>query len=99
MGRKITDEIIEQINELYLKIGVKSRVAKELGISASTVSKYIQEGYIGKAERTVSKFDKEPILLTEEKIKTIPNFKEFLTNLTSEEKVQLKELQEKEIYL
>lgn len=38
---KIDKEIIEQIPVLYKKYGVKARVAKELGISASTVSKYL----------------------------------------------------------
>lgn len=38
---KINKEIIEQIPILYKKYGVKARVAKELGISASTVSKYL----------------------------------------------------------
>ena len=45
---KITDEIKEQINELYCELGVKSHVAKALGISASTVSKYIVDGYVPK---------------------------------------------------
>ena len=38
---KIDKEVIEQIPVLYKKYGVKARVAKELGISASTVSKYL----------------------------------------------------------
>ena len=38
---KITPEIIEQINILYLELGVKKKVAEILGCSPSTVSKYI----------------------------------------------------------
>lgn len=38
---KIDKEVIEQIPVLYKKYGVKAKVAKELGISASTVSKYL----------------------------------------------------------
>ena len=45
---KITDEVIEQINELYCELKVKSHVAKALGISASTVSKYIVPNYVCK---------------------------------------------------
>lgn len=38
---KITPEIIEQINILYLELGVKKAVAERIGCSPSTVSKYI----------------------------------------------------------
>lgn len=39
---KISTEIIEQIPVLYSKMQNKSKVAKELGISPSTVSKYLK---------------------------------------------------------
>ena len=45
MARKIDDETIIRINELYLEIGVKSRVAQMVGVSPSTVSKYIIPDY------------------------------------------------------
>lgn len=38
---KLDDKIIEQIPILYQQLGVKSKVAKELGISAASVSKYL----------------------------------------------------------
>lgn len=38
---KISDEIIKQIPVLYQELGVKAQVAKKLGISSSTVSKYL----------------------------------------------------------
>lgn len=41
MAKAITPEQIKKIHELYALYGVKARVAKELGISASTVSKYL----------------------------------------------------------
>lgn len=47
---KITPEIAEQINELYLEIGVKKRVAEIIGCSPSTVSKYIVPNYVSKKE-------------------------------------------------
>ncbi len=43
MAKRISDETIEQIQILYKELGVKSQVAKKLGISASTVSKYLKE--------------------------------------------------------
>ena len=60
MAIKVTPEIIEQINELYCQIGVKSQVAKIIGCSASTVSKYIIKDYKPKAERVEITFDGEP---------------------------------------
>lgn len=52
---KITPEIAEEINELYLKIGVKSKVARIIGCSPSTVSKYIIKDYILKEKRNKTK--------------------------------------------
>ena len=40
---KITDELIEKINEKYSEYGNMSKVAKELGISSATVKKYLNE--------------------------------------------------------
>ena len=42
---RVTEREIEQMNELYIKLGTYSAVAKELGRSAGTVSKYIKAGY------------------------------------------------------
>lgn len=41
MGKTIDEAIIQQIPVLYRKYGVKTKVAKELGIAVSTVSKYL----------------------------------------------------------
>lgn len=41
MAKKISEEIIQQIPILYKRYGVKSKVAEELGISTSSVSKYL----------------------------------------------------------
>lgn len=54
---KITPEIAEQINELYLEIGVKKRVAEIIGCSPSTVSKYIVPNYVSKKERKMYTFE------------------------------------------
>lgn len=58
---RITDEKIVQINELYAEIGVKSRVAKIVGCSPATVTKYLIEGYIPIAKRKKIVFEKEYI--------------------------------------
>lgn len=57
MAQRITPEKIEQINELYLKLGVKKRVAEIVGCSPSTVSKYIIEGYVSKESRPTYTFE------------------------------------------
>lgn len=54
---KITPEIAEQINDLYLEIGVKKRVAEIIGCSPSTVSKYIIPNYVSKKERKSYTFE------------------------------------------
>lgn len=43
MAKKITQEQIEQMKALYAQIGTYSGVAKQMGISASTVSRYLKE--------------------------------------------------------
>ena len=43
MAKKVNQEMITQMIELYEKLGTYSAVAKEIGVSASTVSKYIKE--------------------------------------------------------
>lgn len=55
---KITPEIATQINELYLKIGIKKKVAEIIGCSPSTVSKYIIPNYVSKESRATYTFDK-----------------------------------------
>ena len=45
MAKRVTQEDIIKINELYLKLKNKSAVARETGFSPSTVSKYIIADY------------------------------------------------------
>ena len=46
MATKITQDIEKQINELYYKCKVYAQVARELGISPSTVKKYVRPNYV-----------------------------------------------------
>lgn len=90
---KLAQEIIEQIPILYAELKTYTAVAKKLGISASTVSKYVKELKTFNAQ-TVSQsklsFDKKitPI----EKCPLPSDWKTFLI-LTEEEKTELKELE------
>lgn len=59
MAIKITQEKIIQINELYLEIGVKSKVAKIVGCSPSTVTKYLIPNYISQGDIETINFDME----------------------------------------
>ena len=96
MGKKISDEMIEQINELYLEIGVKSRVAKQLGISPSSVSKYIIEGYVRKADRVIEKFTGRPSIISVDKIASFDGAAHlgyFLTHIMDDEKEDMEKLQ------
>lgn len=45
MGRKIDDATIIKINEVYFECGVKSKTAQIVGVSPSTVTKYLIPGY------------------------------------------------------
>lgn len=56
MAKRVTQEDIIQINELYIKLKTKAAVARETGFSASTVSKYIIPNYKPAAELQQKKF-------------------------------------------
>ena len=43
MAKRITQEQITKMAELYEELGTYSAVAKKLGVSASSVSKYLKE--------------------------------------------------------
>lgn len=96
MANKITQEQIEQINELYLVYRVKSRVAKEVGVSAASVTKYIIDGYISKKNRVESKCTAE---INERGLVDFlkENGDETIKELSDAEWVDMKELQ-KEVF-
>lgn len=57
----ITQEMIKEINELYLQIGTYAGVARKIGIAPTTVKKYVVSNYT--AENTIQKkvFDKNKV--------------------------------------
>lgn len=94
-ARRVTDEDIKRMNELYLKIGTYAGVAREVGFSGSTVKKYIVTNYIAEEEIEKNKitFDKEiPDAST---IKFPTNWKYYLS-LSEQEKEDM-ELLRKEV--
>ena len=88
----VTQDMIKQINELYLKIKTYSGVAREVGIAPTTVKKYIISNY--QSEENIKKivFKKEDIPeLSFDKFKNLEDWGS-LCNLTDEEKEEIKEL-------
>ena len=59
MAKRVTQEDIININELYLKLKTKTAVARETGFSVSTVSKYIIADYKPAAAIEKKKFTGE----------------------------------------
>ena len=93
---KITDEIKIEINELYLELGVKKRVAEIIGCSPSTVSKYIIEGYVSQKDREpVPEFDESKITGPAALLERINSWQEFADAcmLTDEEWAEMREIQ------
>lgn len=95
MARNITEEDKIRINELYLKIGTYSGVAKSFGCAPSTVKKYIIPNYVSKNQRQYKKiFNKEdlPDFSTEQLV----GEKNWgaLCQLSIKEKEEIKELWE-----
>lgn len=93
---KITDEIKIQINELYLELGVKKRVAEIVGCSPSTVSKYIIEGYVSQKDREPApEFDESKIVGPAALLDMVNSWQEFADAcmLTDEEWTEMREIQ------
>ena len=86
MPRKtVTQTDIQKMNELYLQIGTYAGVAREVGLSASTVKRYIITDYVAAEEVEKIKiiFDKE--IPAAEAVSFPSDWTNFLA-LSSEEK-------------
>lgn len=100
MANKITPEMQVQINELYAVYGVKSQVAKELGISSASVTKYLIPNYKPLATREIEIFDGEiasPQAVIEQLLMGTCMGEQGLLTLSKSEKVALEHLQKEEI--
>lgn len=83
MAKKITQEQIDKMLILYSQIGTYSGVAKELGIAASTVSKYIKAAQETARENPTIDFPIiEPLPIEQISFESVINF----SFLTEEEK-------------
>ena len=86
MSKRVTQNDIELINELYLELHNYSAVSRQTGFAASTVKKYIIPNYISKKD------------LKKRPCKGIPNKGEYKINwnieLSEEEIEEIKELWE-----
>lgn len=78
MGRKIDQNTIAQIPTLYAEIGTYSGVAQRLGISSTTVSRYIKEAQSIKSYST----SMDPLPIEEITSSSLLSF----SHLTPEEK-------------
>lgn len=92
MAIKVTDEVIEQINELYLELKVKTQVARIIGCSPATVTKHIIPNYVGKANQPAPPpFDESKIVGP----KAYTSYQELMDScmLSEDEWNEMKEIQ------
>lgn len=96
---RITEEMKVQINELYYRLGVKAQVARELGISPASVTRYLIPNYVPVASRQVIECDAVPSIPVDF-INALCDGGDFaeLTKLTAAEQDEMEKLRE-EIYV
>lgn len=88
----ITEETKVKINELYLKIGTYSGVAKEIGCAPSTVKKYIIPNFIPQDSIEKKIFQREDLPeFSTEGLKNVENWGS-LCLLNEEEKDEIRDL-------
>lgn len=97
MASRITPEQIKQLNLAYLQCHTYAGAARAVGVSPSTAKKYIIPNY------EIPQMDKTNTLVCAAAIADIVPFTSFqdiytATQLTNEEKIQMKELW-KELYI
>ena len=57
MAKRVTNDDIIQINEVYAAVGTYAETARQTGFSASTVKKYVNVDYVPQASRTFEKIE------------------------------------------
>lgn len=86
MAKKVTQEDIEQMNELYLELHTYAAVSRAVGFSAGTVKRYIIPNYQSKDSLQVTA------------AKSIPKLNEYKINfdirLSKEEQIEIEKLWE-----
>ena len=96
MATKITTDMIKQINELYIQHKTYAAVAREMGIAASTVKKYVVADYVPLEQRKIKKFNAIydlPAEFSTKMFDSVENFGELCV-FSEEEAVEIVELWE-----
>ena len=94
MANRITEEQIQEINEIYHATRNKSLTARTVGVSVASVNKYIKDDYIPIAERMIYTFDKEVKGIDNQILRFCSEGAVLdLFNLTEEEEADMIELQ------
>lgn len=99
MAKRITEEQKVQINILYLKYKTYAAVAREMGISAGTVKKYVVKDFSMPEKENVKRVGSDSIVPIEqigEEILSIPNLMDLgvLCTLAENEREEMKGLWE-----
>ena len=94
MARKVTNEDIIHINELYYKHKVYAEVARQTGFSASTVKKYVIPGWQPVVETEIVRFDMNILPDFQKAVEVFRGVQNYgnLCVLTDFEKEEIKEL-------
>lgn len=87
---KITNDIIIKINELYLELGVKTKVAKVIGCSPSTVTKYLIKDFV--PIKDICTAETKTITLPP---KAIIDWDNISCELTEQENLELEDIKKK----
>lgn len=92
MSRRITDEQKKQMLELYSEIGTYAGVAREMGVSPSTASRYIKEGLANQKAKEAPKFDVDIERLKKIVEEYVPTYEALDTGLSQEEFDEMRKL-------
>lgn len=97
-ARKIGTEEIKEINELYLKLQTYAAVGRALGISPTTVKKYIIKDYMSESNIKTTKFNGIIKDIQDISIQLTSEEWDLWLSLTDEEEIDLENLK-KEILI
>ena len=92
MAKKVTADDILKMNELYYKYHTYAQVAREIGFSASTVSKYVDKNWKPVEVENIIKFDLKDLPEFDTSIFVgVDNYGDLCV-LTEREREEIKEL-------
>lgn len=93
MAKRVTDEDILHMNEIYYKTRVFAEVARQTGFSASTVRKYVDVNWKPIIQENIKRFEMSqiPSKFNSSIFKNIDNYGDLCV-LTEREQEEMKEL-------